>query len=172
MLLRGDVDGFGVLIDAHWGSMYRLARLVGDPASARATVRAAWAAAIDEADERPPELSMRGWLLGIVIERLEPSTTSPRDPLPAAVSPGDLEDGRWAGHWKDGLPAPAPAGAEAVETVLARLPAGVAAVVLLRDVERLREDEVARLLSRSPEEQRALLHEGRTGIRNLLEATS
>jgi DNA-directed RNA polymerase specialized sigma24 family protein len=87
------------------------------------------------------------------------------------VNPDDFfdDDHRWAGHWKDGRPAHAQADVRRVEAAVAALPKGVAAIVLLRDVEGLSADEVVRLVGRSPDEQLTLLHQGRTAIRAALE---
>lgn len=165
----GDEATLTALVEEHYGAMRRLARLVGrDPATARDAVRAAWLNALARPDEQAPGTSLRGWLLRLVLRELAPA------PPPATVAPAapqhelESEDGRWAGWWKDGLPATPDPEREALEAALASLPPAVTAILVLRDVEGLRPAEVSALTGHSPETQLAFLHHGRSAVRNAL----
>jgi RNA polymerase sigma-70 factor (ECF subfamily) len=158
-------DAFVALVDEHWGAMHRLARLLGDPASAREVVRSAWLDAL-ERGEQPASLSTRAWLLGLVVDRLRPGA-APNQRTPA-VDPAEFFDHRWRDHWRDDRPLPLNIDPDRLETALAGLPPGIAAVVLLRDAERLDGREVEAILNRPAEQQLALLHAGRTAIRAAL----
>jgi DNA-directed RNA polymerase specialized sigma24 family protein len=147
--------------------MHRLARLLGDPVSAREVVRTAWFDALERNGERPAELSTRGWLLGLVIHRLPPPTP-PEQGAPAVPPIEFYDEGRWSGHWRTGRPEAPDRDPAAVEAAVARLAPGVAAVVLLRDVEDLEPHEIEVMLNRPPDQQIALLHHGRTAIRSVL----
>ena len=165
--LQRDGAAFAAHVAEHWGAMHRLARMLGDPARAKETVRAAWTDAL-EGDKPPAELSTHAWLLGLVIARLESSDAADD----SAPPDDDFEPAadKWAGHWKDDRPAPITLDADRLEGALARLPSHVAAVVVLRDVDSLAADEVETLLAWQADEQRSLLHEGRNRIRQFVSA--
>lgn len=153
------------LVDEHYGAMHRLARLVGGPPAARAVVRAAWANALAQ-----PEMLTRAGLLGLVLAELE-APRPPAEGVPAAPAHEfEAEDSRWPGWWQDDLPATPDPADEALETALASLPPGLAALLVLRDVERLHAADVEALLGHSPEEQLVYLQHGRSALRNALRA--
>jgi hypothetical protein len=153
------------LVDEHYGAMHRLARLVGDPAAARVVVRAAWAKALEQ-----PETLTRGRLLGLVLAELQ-APRPPAEGVPAAPAQElEADDSRWAGWWQDDLPATPDPGDEPLEAALASLPPGLAALLVLRDVERLEAAEVDALLGHSPEEQLVFLQHGRSALRSALRA--
>ena len=56
-----------------------------------------------------------------------------------------------------------------IEAAIAALPAGQREVITLRDVAGLGSDEVCRLLSITPENQRVRLHRARAAVRRRLE---
>lgn len=173
-LVHPDGDGgVAALVDEHYGAMHRLARLVGrDPALAREAVRAACLKAVRPGEDPVPGTSLRGRLLRLVLVEL----AAPRPPVDAApAAPADeleSEDGRWAGWWKDDLPPTPRPEHEALERALASIPAGLTAILVLRDVEQLGADEVEALLDHSSERQLALLHHGRSALRNELRAAT
>lgn len=171
-VLRGaDEVAIGRLIDEHYGAMHRLARLVRrDPDNAREAVRAAWRSALERPEGQPPGTTSRGWLLGLVLDAIAPPDP-PEEGTPAA-SPDDLEDpnGRWAGWWKDDqakTPSPEP---KQLDATLATMPPALAALLILRDVERLSPDEVESLLGYVPDQQLLFLQYARTEVRNELRA--
>lgn len=163
-----DAQAVAELIDEHYGAMHRLARLVGrDLENARHAVRAAWLAFLEGADS---QASVRARLLQLVLQAVA-APEPPAEPQPVA-SPDDFEDpdGRWAGWWKDeqaATPRPDP---ERLDRILAAMPAGLTALLVLRDVEQLNPDEVETLLGHTPEQQLRLLHYARTAVRNALRA--
>jgi DNA-directed RNA polymerase specialized sigma24 family protein len=166
--LRGaDEAALRQLIDEHYGAMHRFARLVGrDPESSRITVRAAWLAALERADPQPSGVRVRAWLLRLVLQEIAPPDP-PAEAEPVA-SPDDFEDpaGRWAGWWKDELPTTTLPDAERLDDVLAALPAGLTAILILRDVEQLAPDEVQLVLGYPPDLQLRLLQSARAAVRN------
>jgi DNA-directed RNA polymerase specialized sigma24 family protein len=169
-VLRGaDEVAIGRVVDEHYGAMHRLARLVGrDPDIAREAVRAAWRSALERPEGQQPGTSSRGWLLGLVLEAIAPPDP-PAEGAPAAP-PNDLEDpeGRWAGWWKDDqakTPSPEP---KQLDATLAAMPAALATLLILRDVEHLSPEEVESLLGYAPDQQLHFLHYARTAVRNEL----
>jgi DNA-directed RNA polymerase specialized sigma24 family protein len=171
-VLRGaDEVAIGRVVDEHYGAMHRFARLVGhDPDTAHEAVRAAWRSALERPEGQPPGLSSRGWLLGLVVEATAPPEP-PAEGAPAA-SPDNLEDpnGRWAGWWKDDqakTPSPEP---KQLDATLAAMPPALAALLILRDVERLSPDEVETVLGYAPDQQLLVLQHARTALRNELRA--
>jgi DNA-directed RNA polymerase specialized sigma24 family protein len=164
-----DARSLAALVDEHYGAMHRLARLVGrGETNAGAAVRQAWQAALARPDEQPAGLGLRAFLLLLVLRELG-SPEAPEQALPVAP-PDDFEDdgGRWAGWWKDELPATPEPERAPVERALAAIPPGLTAVLVLRDVECLDPAEVEALLGHSNDRQVALLQHGRTAIRTAL----
>jgi DNA-directed RNA polymerase specialized sigma24 family protein len=159
------------LVDQHQGAMSRLARLVGRDGAGDA-VRRAWATALARPDDQPAATSVRGWLLKLVIDELALAGL-PAEPPPVAP-PDEFEeaDGRWAGWWKDDLPATPQPQRELLERAVASIPPVLAAILVLRDVEGIGADETARLTGYAPERQLALLHHGRTAVRTALRRAS
>jgi RNA polymerase sigma-70 factor, ECF subfamily len=163
-----DEAALAALVDEHYGAMHRLARLVGRGADAEAVARRAWAASLAARDRQPAGLRPRAWLLLLVLRELGAPAAPAQAPPVAPSADFEDEDGRWAGWWKDDLPpTPAPA-RERLERALASIPPGLAAILVLRDVEGLEPAEVEALLGHSPERQIALLHHGRTAVRTAL----
>src|SRR5262245_18402219 len=157
------------LVDAHHGAMRRLARLVGrGPGGPDDAVRRAWTVALARPDDRPTGASMRGWLLGLVLDEL--AVPGPRADPPPLAPPADFEapDGRWAGWWRDALSATPMPEQHGFERALGSVPAGLAAILLLRDVEGLDPGEIAVLTGHTAESQLVLLHYGRVSVRSAL----
>jgi DNA-directed RNA polymerase specialized sigma24 family protein len=149
--------------------MHRLGRLVGrDQDRVDRAVRAAWQTCFEERDGRPDGASLRGWLLFLVLRELA-APAAPADPPPAAAV-HELEPvgTRWAGWWKDGLSATPEPEQLALEYAITSIPAGLAAVFVLRDVEGLDAAEVTVLLAYDAELQLDLLQNARSSIRNAL----
>jgi RNA polymerase sigma-70 factor (ECF subfamily) len=170
---EGDEATLTILVEEHYGAMHRLARLVGrDPATARDAVRAAWLTALRRPPEQIPMTSLRGWLLQLVL--LELAAPKPPQQAPPAAAANELEPegSRWAGWWKDGLSATPEPEHEALEAAIASLPPGLAALLVLRDVEALEAAEVTALLGHSPDDQLAFLQHGLSAVRNALRASA
>ncbi|MGZ4372384.1 MAG: RNA polymerase sigma factor [Gaiellaceae bacterium] len=167
----GDASALPPLVDEYYGSMHRLARLVGrHPDSARDAVRAAWVALIEAPDAQPPELSLRARLLRLVLEAVG-ARDAPMEPQPVGpVDDFEDPDGRWAGWWKDEQAKTPLPDAERLDRILATLPAGLTALLVLRDVERLPAQEVEAVVGRSPDEQLRLLQYARAAVRSALRA--
>lgn len=168
-----DAQAAATLVDEHYGAMHRLARLlVADPDTARDAVRAAWLKALanedGDGDGAASGTTRRGRLLGLVLRELPPSPPSGAGGPAAHRDELEPDDSRWAGWWRDELPDTPPAARETLEAALASLPAAVGAMVVLRDVEGLDAAEVEALLGHSAERQLALLHHGRSAVRNAL----
>ena len=153
------------LVDEHYGAMHRLARLAGEPAEARAVVRAGWARAVEQ-----PGPPTRAQLLGHVLAELDAPRPPPEGAPAAPPHELEAEDGRWPGWWKDDLPATPDPEDEALEAALASLLPGLAALLVLRDVERLDPAAVEALLGHSPDEQLTFLQHGRSALRSALRA--
>jgi DNA-directed RNA polymerase specialized sigma24 family protein len=166
-----DAAAVAALVDEHHGAMRRLARLVGrDASDPGAAVSRAWAIALADPAAQAAGTSVRGWLLRLVLDEL----AVPAAPLeaPPLSPPGEFEDpdGRWAGWWRDGLPAtPRPEHA-AVEEALATMPAALAVMLVLRDVEGLGPEETGVVTGEPPARQLELLHHGRIVVRSALRA--
>jgi DNA-directed RNA polymerase specialized sigma24 family protein len=171
ILRRGDASAVASLIDEHYGSMHRLARLVGrHPDAARKAVRAAWIAVLEAPDARPLETSLRGWLLRLVLEAIGARDAS-SEPQPVAPA-DDFEDpnGRWAGWWKDAQTKTPLPEVERLDRILATLPVALTVLLALRDVERLPAEEVEAIVGRPPDEQLRLLQHAHAAVRSALRA--
>ena len=171
ILRGGDAKALALLVDEHSGSMHRLARLVGRrPEATRGAVRAAWLAVFETPDGEPPETTLRVRLLQLVLAAVGASD-APLAPQPIAPA-DDFEDpnGRWAGWWKDEQAKTPLPEAERLDRILAALPPGLTALLVLRDVEQLSAEEVEAVAGRPPDEQLRLLHYGRTAVRTALRA--
>jgi DNA-directed RNA polymerase specialized sigma24 family protein len=165
-----DAAAVAALVDEHHGAMRRLARLVGGGSDSVEALRRAWAAALADPAAQPAGASVRGWLLGLVLDEL--AMPPPPAEAPPLAPPGEFEDpdGRWAGWWRDGLQAtPRPEHA-AVEEALAAVPAALAAMLVLRDVEGLGPEETAAVTGEPAARQLELLHHGRVAVRSELRA--
>ena len=166
MEARGAVvteEAFGALVDRWYGSTVRLARLLArDEATARRAAREAWLSVIAEEEA----LTHVAVLRATVETALVQTATRAAEP---AVNPERFEaDGhRWAGWWTEaGAPQDresSPADEE-VRRALAGLDPASAAVVALRDVERLSPEEVERVLDIAPADQRGFLAQGRAQV--------
>jgi DNA-directed RNA polymerase specialized sigma24 family protein len=156
------------LVDEHHGAMRRLARLVGRGSGDASAVRRAWRVALARPDDRPAGASMRGWLLRLVLDEL--TVPAPPADAPPLAPAADFEapHGRWAGWWRDGLPVTPTPDDRDLERALTSIPAGLAAILVLRDVEGLGPAEAAVLTGHSAERQLVLLHHGRVSLRSAL----
>jgi DNA-directed RNA polymerase specialized sigma24 family protein len=169
ILRLGDASALAPLVDQHYGSMHRLARLVArDPEAARKAVRAAWLAALEAPEAQSSHTSLRARLLGLVLAAVG-AQDAPSEPQPVATA-DEFEDpdGRWAGWWKDEQAKTPLPDAQRLEEILATLPAALAALLVLRDVESLTAEEVESVAGWTPDEQLRLLQSARAAVRSEL----
>ncbi len=167
-LLDGGEEAFAALVDRWYGSSVRLARLLGsDEAAAHRAAREAWLLLVARLEELPEDSPPHLVALRATIETLAAKLAA-GDGSPAFDPDGfEAEDTRWAGWWRDDRTPQQwqqqPAD-EALEQALTELEPAVAAVVVLRDVEKLTAEDVELVLELTPSDQRDLLHRGRASL--------
>jgi RNA polymerase sigma-70 factor (ECF subfamily) len=187
-LRGGDEQAFGHLVSCHNAAMLRLARnYVSCAATAEEVVQETWVGVINGIHGFRGGSSLKTWIYRILINRA--MSRGKRDKrmvpfssvMPAAEGADEgympdrfLADGHWATPPR---PFDAPADRMALlefrarlREALVHLPERQQIVVTLRDVEGLSADEVCDLLHISAENQRVLLHRGRTRLRQALES--
>jgi RNA polymerase sigma-70 factor (ECF subfamily) len=187
-LRGGDERAFGHLVSRHNAAMLRLARnYVSCAATAEEVVQETWLGVINGIQGFRGGSSLKTWIYRILINRA--MSRGKRDkrmvPFSSMMPAGEgadeghvpdrfLADGHWATPPR---PFEAPADRMALlefrarlREALVHLPERQQVVVTLRDVEGLSADEVCDLLEISAENQRVLLHRGRTRLRQALEA--
>jgi RNA polymerase sigma-70 factor (ECF subfamily) len=187
-LRGGDEQAFGHLVSCHNAAMLRLARnYVSCAATAEEVVQETWMGVLNGIHGFRGGSSLKTWIYRILINRA--MSRGKRDKrivpfsslMPAAegadegsLSDRFLPDGHWATPPR---PFDAPADRMALlefrarlREALVHLPERQQIVVTLRDVEGLSADEVCDLLHISAENQRVLLHRGRTRLRQALES--
>lgn len=189
-LRDGDERVFRELFQRHYPMMKRVARgYVPSDAVADEVVQDTWLAVVTGIGRFGERSALTTWILSILINQAKSHGVRERRSLPlsctsAATDPvvdpdrfqGD-EDA-WPGHWAT---PPRPwqkperrlLSLEArarLKSALAELPTRQRLVVGLRDVEGFDSQEVCALLRLSAENQRVLLHRGRSRLRARLEA--
>ena len=190
-LRSGDERAFEQLVTTHGPPMRRIARCyVSSDAAVDEVVQDAWAGVVSGLDRFEERSSLRTWIFQILVNRAK--TTGIRDSRTLPFSTLDTEDegpvvapdrflgpdshspGSWATPprpWDD--PEGRLLSLEArrrLRAALAMLPSRQQAVVTMRDVEGMSAEEVCNLLEISPENQRVLLHRGRSALRGALES--
>lgn len=182
-LRSGDEDAFVTLVGRHHDSMIRLARtFVRSDAVAEEVVQETWLAVLRGIDRFEGRSSLRTWLLAILVNRarstgVHEARTVPSDVAVAAVDASRFDaSGAWSAPpepWTEEIESRV--GAEALRSeilaALAGMPERQRAVVMLRDVDGLRSDEVCQVLALTPANERVLLHRGRSHLRAALEET-
>jgi RNA polymerase sigma-70 factor (ECF subfamily) len=182
-LRAGDEDAFVTLVGRHHDSMLRLARtFVNSDAVAEEVVQETWLGVLRGIDRFEGRSALRTWLLTILVNRArstgarEARTVPAGDPEPAVdASRFDL-GGFWSSppeHWADAAVERLSAGTlrGVIREVLLEMPERQRAVVMLRDVDGLRSDEVCDVLELTSANERVLLHRGRSRLRQALEDT-
>jgi len=187
-LRGGDEQAFGQLVSSHNAALLRLARTyVSCTATAEEVVQETWMGVINGIHGFRGGSSLKTWIYRILINRA--MSRGKRDKrivpfsslMPASEAADEsytpdrfLPDGHWATPPR---PFETPADRMALLEFRARLreamvdlPERQQIVVTLRDVEGLNSDEVCDLLKISAENQRVLLHRGRTRLRQALES--
>jgi RNA polymerase sigma-70 factor (ECF subfamily) len=161
-------------VDRWYGSSVRLARVLGaDETTAHRAARDGWLAVIarlaELEDQTPLHVAALRSTVDEVAAKLAAEETGP------AVSPDSFEDEGhgWGGWWRDEK---APKdwdqrpSDEALERALGELEPTMAAVVILRDVDRLSSEEIETVSGLAPSDQRVLLHRGRQALVDALSA--
>jgi RNA polymerase sigma-70 factor, ECF subfamily len=189
-LRAGEESAFRKLVTRHHGPLKRFAVACGaSDAVAEEVVQETWLAALEGLDRFEGRSSLRGWLFGIVKnlarkravreKRMVPiSSLAPESSEGPLVDPTRFQgdDGCWPNHW---AAPPRPwedperrlaslETRELLREAIATLPPRHRTVLALRDVEGLPPEEVCELLEISAENQRVLLHRGRTALRKKL----
>ena len=161
--------------------MVRLATtFVSSRAIAEEVVQDTWLAVVRGIERFEGRSSLRTWLLAILVNRARTAGTREArsvaigDAGPAVDGARFDTTGHWAAppeHWVEDAEARLGAAelAGRIRTALAELPPRQRAVVMLRDVDGLRSDEVCEVLALSSANQRVLLHRGRSQLRQALE---
>ena len=190
-LRAGDEHAFRVLVERHYPMMRRMARgYVQTDAVAEEVVQDTWLAVVAGIERFEGRSSLTTWLFSILTNKAKTRGTRERRTLPfSCLGDGNDnepavdadrfqgDDDAWPGHWAT---PPRPwqkpehrlLSLEArgcLKNALDELPARQRLVVTLRDVEGLRSEEVCDLLEISAENQRVLLHRGRSRLRGMLE---
>jgi RNA polymerase sigma-70 factor (ECF subfamily) len=190
-LRAGDEAAFVALIDRHYGSMLRVARLhVSTREAAEDVVQETFLGVIRGIERFQERSSFRTWMFRILVnqaksrgerERRSQPFSSLRPELDAdepAVDPDRFRsEGRWAGFWcappsAEHLPEARMLAAEVGDRLaeaIDALPPAQRTVITLRDVQGLSAAEVCHLLDLSQGNQRVLLHRARSKARATME---
>jgi RNA polymerase sigma-70 factor (ECF subfamily) len=190
-LRAGDECTFRELFERNYPMMKRVARgYVGSEAVAEEIIQDTWLAIVTGIDRFQGRSSLGTWIFSILINQAKSHCARERRALPfSSISPPVLDepavapdrfqkdDEAWPGHWAT---PPRPwqkperrllslEARERLKEALAHLPDRQRLIVGLRDVEGLSAEEVCELLDLSQENQRVLLHRGRSRLRAVLE---
>jgi RNA polymerase sigma-70 factor, ECF subfamily len=190
-LRAGDERTFRELFARTYPMMKRVARgYVSSDAVADEIVQDTWMAIVTGIDRFEGRSALGTWMFSILTNQAKTHSARERRAVPfSSVAPADVEgpavdpdrfqkdDEAFPGHWAT---PPRPwqkperrllsleARAQ-LKQALAQLPERQRLIVVLRDVEGLSAEEVRELLELSPENQRVLLHRGRSRLRACLE---
>lgn len=190
-LRAGEERAFADLIDRHYGTMLRVARMhVATREAAEDVVQETFLGIIQGIDRFESRSSLKTWMFRILVNRAKTrgereGRTRPFSSLEAELDAGQptvdpdrfRTDGRWAGFWSTPPPTvPLPEARLLATEVSARMVAAIEAlpamqrtVLTLRDVQGLSAVEVCELLELSEANQRVLLHRARAKARTTLE---
>jgi RNA polymerase sigma-70 factor, ECF subfamily len=190
-LRAGDERTFRDLFERNCPMMKRVARgYVASEAVAEEIVQETWMAIVTGIDRFEGRSALATWMFSILTHQAKSHAARERRSLPfSSITPADTEDPivdpdrfqkddeAWPGHWAT---PPRPwqkperrllslEARELLKQALAGLPERQRMIVLLRDVEGFPAEEVCGLLGLSQENQRVLLHRGRSRLRAALE---
>lgn len=190
-LRAGDEVTFRDLFERNYPMMKRVARgYVGSEAVAEEIVQDTWMAIVTGIGRFEGRSSIRTWIFSILTNQAKSHSARERRAMPfssisqagadeSSVDPDRFQkdDEAWPGHWAT---PPRPwqkperrlmslEARERLKVALAQLPDRQRVIVGLRDVEGLTAEEVCDLLDLSQENQRVLLHRGRSRLRAVLE---
>jgi RNA polymerase sigma-70 factor, ECF subfamily len=185
-LRDGDEDAFVTLVGRHHDSMLRLARtFVHSHAVAEEVVQETWVGVLRGIDRFEGRSSLRTWLLAILVNRARSVGSREARSVPASGSDGFVaavdgsrfdSSGAWSSppeQWTEAVEERIGAAAmrDEILVALSEMPERQRAVVMLRDVDGLRSDEVCDVLELTAANERVLLHRGRSRLRQALEDT-
>ena len=190
-LRAGDERAFRELFARTYPMMKRVARgYVASDAVAEEIVQDTWLAIVTGIDRFEGRSALGTWIFSILTNQAKTHSARERRALPfSCVAPRSAEepvvdpdrfqkdDEAWPGHWAT---PPRPwqkperrllslETRERLKDGLAELPDRQRLIVGLRDIDGHSADEVCDLLGLSPENQRVLLHRGRSRLRTVLE---
>jgi RNA polymerase sigma-70 factor, ECF subfamily len=178
-LRGGDREAFMALARRYHATLAGVAATyLPSGAAAEAVVRDTWLGMLSGLGDYDGRAPFRSWLFGILVRRARSAGGSGRGPVLAAgytAGPGRFRaDGSWVLlplPWPEdaGARLCGPAARPAIRAAIDALPPGPRRVVLLRDVAGLPGPAVSELLAISDASRRALLHHGRSRIRQALE---
>jgi RNA polymerase sigma-70 factor, ECF subfamily len=187
----GDERTFRELFERTYPMMKRVARgYVASDAVAEEIVQETWMAVVTGIERFQGRSALGTWIFSILTNQAKTHSARERRALPlSCVGPTDVEepavdpdrfqkdDEAWPGHWAT---PPRPwqkperrlfslEAREQLKEALGQLPERQRLIVALRDIEGLSAEEVRGLLGLSQENQRVLLHRGRSRVRTFLE---
>ena len=190
-LRAGDERAFRELFERSYPMMKRVARgYVASDAVAEEIVQDTWMAIVTGIERFEGRAALGTWMFSILTNQAKSHGARERRAVPfASIAPADVEepavdsdrfqkdDEAWPGHWAT---PPRPwqkperrllslEAREQLKEALSQLPERQRLIVVLRDVEGLSAEEVCDLLELSQENQRVLLHRGRSRLRAFLE---
>ncbi len=190
-LRAGDERAFRDLFARSYPMMKRVARTyVASDAVAEEIVQDTWMAIVTGIDRFEGRSALGTWMFSILTNQAKShsarerravplSCIAPSDPEEPSVDPDRFQkdDDAWPGHWAT---PPRPwqkperrllslEARERLKAALAELPDRQRLIVGLRDVDGHSAEEVCDLLGLSQENQRVLLHRGRSRLRAVLE---
>jgi RNA polymerase sigma-70 factor (ECF subfamily) len=187
-----DPRAFHSLVEAQYPTMKHVARsYVDSEAVAEEVVQETWLAVVRGIERFGHRSSLHTWIYAILVNKARTHGAREHRTLPfsSAGQPGETgptvdpdrfqsDEDAWPGHWATPpRPWQKPERKllsleirERLREALNELPARQRAVVTLRDVEGLGAQDVCELLDLSAENQRVLLHRGRSRLRRSLEA--
>ena len=190
-LRNGDEHVFRELFQRHYPMMKRVARgYVASDAVADEVVQETWLAVVTGIDRFGERSALGTWIFSILINQAKSHGVRERRSLPLSAASAAADDpavdpdrfqsdgDTWPGHWAT-PPRPWQSpdrrllsleARDRLKSALAQLPPRQRLVVGLRDVEGFDSQEVCELLGLSEENQRVLLHRGRSRLRAQLEA--
>jgi RNA polymerase sigma-70 factor (ECF subfamily) len=187
---QGDEDAFIRLVGRYQAGLLRLAQSwTHDPWLAEQVVQDTWVVALDRLREFEGRSTIKTWLCHILVNvadnrrrkegRALPDWSLDDDHAPAVPADRFSPAGhRWDGHWQSPPTAWPETPPESVlstemrtllEQSIDRLPEAQRAVLVLRDIEGLTDEEVCQGLGLTDTHQRVLLHRARSHLRALLE---
>jgi RNA polymerase sigma-70 factor (ECF subfamily) len=191
-LRRGDEKAFMDLVELYHESLVRLALMyVSSRAVAEDVVQETWVAVLRGIDRFEGRSSLKTWIFSILINRakttgvrehrsipfssLEPASEPSVDPRRFNPEDDPRAPGAWAlppRAWGQQPEERALSGEirSQLDGAIAELPDTQRAVVTLRDLNGLTSSEVADMLEITPNNERVLLHRGRSRVRALLES--
>jgi RNA polymerase sigma-70 factor (ECF subfamily) len=190
-LRAGDEDTFRDLFARSYPMMKRVARTyVASDAVAEEVVQETWTAVVTGIDRFEGRSALGTWIFSILTNQAKSHSAREKRAVPfSCVAPSGAEepavdpdrfqndDEAWPGHWAT---PPRPwqkperrvlslEARDHLKAALAQLPDRQRLIVGLRDVDGHSAEEVCDLLGLSQENQRVLLHRGRSRLRAVLE---